>query len=87
MINLKTYHNFLNEAEAEAEMPASLEFRKAQKEYQANIEDLNDKLRAALSDDNTPEKEVNTLKLQLRIAKLKNELLSAEYGLSKMEEK
>lgn len=85
MINLKTYHNFLNEADTE--MPASLEFRKAQKEYQTEIEDITGKLRTVLDDDNMPEKEVNTLKLQLKIAKLKNELLSAEYGLSKMEEK
>jgi hypothetical protein len=85
MINLKTYHNFLNEADAE--MPASLEFRTSQKEYQAKIQDLTGKLKAALDDNKTPEKEVNMLKLQLKIAKLKSELLSAEYGLSKMEEK
>jgi hypothetical protein len=85
MINLKSYQSFLTEAEAE--MPASLEFRKAQKEYQAKIEDLSGKLKAALDDSKTPEKEVNTLKLQLKVAKLKSELLSAEYALSKIEEK
>lgn len=85
MKNLKSYDNFL--MEAEQELPASLEFRKAQKAHEEKIAELTSKLKAAMDDTKTPEREVNILKLELRAAKLRAELDLIEYKLENASDK
>lgn len=82
-MNFKQFKDFLLEEEKIGESPLQNHL-KAQKDFTQKIEDLTSKLKKALSLKDSDPKEVNKMKLSLRILKLKKELDDANYKMSEM---
>ncbi len=83
MKNLKQFRDFVLEGEEIGDDPLQNHL-KAQKDFNQKIQDLTGKLKKALDSDADP-KEVNKMKLALRILNLEKELEDANYKMSETE--
>lgn len=83
MKNLKQFRDFLLEGEEIGDSPLQ-DHLKAQKDFDQKIEDLTGKLKKALDSEDSDPKEVNKMKLALRILKLEKELEDANYKMSEL---
>lgn len=83
MKNLKQFRDFLLEEEKIGDSPLQ-DHLKAQKDFDQKIEDLTGKLKKALDTEDSDPKEVNKMKLSLRILNLEKELEDANYKMSAM---
>lgn len=84
MKNIKQFNEFLLEEEkiGDSELQQHL---KAQQEFDKKIEDLTGKLKNALDSKADP-KEINKMKLALKILKLEKELEDSNYNMSKFDD-
>lgn len=85
MKNLKQFNEFLLEEEkiGDSELQKHL---KAQQEFDKKIEDLTGKLKKALDDSDVDPKEINKMKLAIKILKLEKELEDSNYKMSKFDD-
>lgn len=84
MKNLKQFNQFILEEEkiGDSELQRHL---KAQQEFDKKIEDLTGKLKKALDSKDDP-KEINKMKLALKILRLEKELEDSNYNMSKFDD-
>lgn len=83
MKNLKPFRDFLLEGEEIGDDPLQNHI-KAQKDFNQKIGDLTAQLKKALDSKDSDPKEVNKMKLALRILNLEKELEDANYKMSEL---
>ena len=84
MRNIKSFEAFAI-VEAEAEKTPSQEHLDSQKEFDAKIAEITSKLKELLDDKSSDPKEINKMKLTLKVAKLQKELEDANWSLSQFD--
>ncbi len=84
MKNLTRFEDFVLEGDEIGDDPLQNHL-KAQKDFNQKIGDLTDKLNKALDSKDSDPKEVNKMKLALRILNLEKELEDANYKMSEIE--